>query len=297
MDTNLLTNKIVSIIIALVVALCVLVPIADSYGGGGGGSSQSLSDIATPLRLVDFDTVDLRDYENGELVLWSPLEALYRVSDNQYSLADSSAPQTIPSGGISPTQFYAMEDGELYYGPGQYMNFFAQARNQSMPMYINDGAENATHWLITDVNYVLPEKYKDSASIYIRGSYVEGDSYNGYHNAIKINTDGYVVATYHSGLEATHIDFNTDAIKLADISINDIYDSTHYTYPNSTYPANVSGILIDASAISEDGSGDGGSDTGMVGTLVRMVPLFVILAILLSVVTLMTGRSKELELD
>lgn len=282
MDNSILINKIISIVVALVVAVTVLVPIAGSVGGGSGNGGSSIpdySDIATPLKEFSGPMdIDLTKYEDGEIIFWTSLQAFYRVSETQIQSTNSSSAINLNASAFTITAQHEIVTtsspwGSIYNaGPSGY--------------WVNDGAENATHWLITDVDTALPAQFKDSANIFVRLAQSTGPSSYTYQ-AVELDTSGTVLnKTYSRSID--NLTLNPESVKLSDISIN-----VGPKYPiadNSN--SKQSGILFEVGEVPVD-DGNDESDSGIIGTLVQLIPIFVILAILLSAVTMVTGKKDN----
>lgn len=283
MDNSILTNKIISIVVALVVAVTVLVPIAGSVGGGSGNGGSSIpdySDIATPLKEFSGPMdIDLTEYEDGEIIFWTSLQALYRVSETQIKSTNSSS--TI---NLNGSAFTITANHEIVTTGSPLTSIYNAGPSG---YWVNDGAETATHWLITDVDTALPAQFKDSANIFIRLAQSTGPSSFSYY-AVELDTSGTVLNKTYSG-SIDNLTLNPESVKLSDISIN-----VGPKYPLTTDNSNSkqSGILFEVGEAPVDGGNDE-SDSGIIGTLVQLIPIFVILAILLSAVTMVTGKKDN----
>lgn len=245
MDTNLLTNKIISIIVALVVALCVLVPVANAYGGEKAGAPvywmDWVSDVLPHddhqpivLHASDFDSPIVGIHEDGNEVLF--------IKNGKFLL--SRGPEEHYGNAVGITQF-----------------------GDTITVYVDTHSNVVRIW-----------------------DGVQEDIYN-------YTSNNLMHGMYWTSPEAPTGDNTKYCIALRSAMVDEAEDDSREAILDESYNP-----ILDFAGFDKLGFGDayadsfdsveGESDTGMVGTLVQLIPLFVILAILLSVTTMMVGKGR-----
>lgn len=301
METNSFsTNKIVSILIAVIVAACVLIPICNEFGNNGGDSPSPLAsevwkNPGSPMSEIDLSdhsntyTFSIDDgYEDGTVLiiaynvgddmdLFPDLVGVYYYNGGFYLYEEDAEPSD------SLEVKWDSEDDRWHIKRGNRGNSFD---NPKIFTYDENGEYWGTMcWTDPDYEGIIPSisdirlTQESDYEIIVNIEYAMVEEYIVNGESVRY-IDDYAI-------ESPQIQINNmgEIIISGDMTID--IDGEIEFIPNSELMCRVGGIIPKTVEI-----GGSDSDSGITGTLITLIPVFVVLGILGSVAYMIFGRNE-----
>lgn len=295
---NSITNKIVSVLIPLVILLVVLVPICNTFGGSGSGTYTNAGCPVSEIDIDDTDrtyTLNASDFKVGDIPM---IQTLYDLEggidvDTAFVVKTINGAKTFVS--ISP-----MDNNEVFVAPiikleyndseGVWLVYDESGSN--MPLALD---------IFADYSIMLFDNTSDVVAMdyYLANKTVKFDSpddvtvraiFSGVYDEMDM-------MYYYDQTLGESIGYNPeDEITVKSKPVVNISEDTltidgklTWTYQGEDITADFPFVVFAPKTL----EGAGQTDSGIISTLVNLIPLFVALGIILALVVPMVGKNSN----